>query len=57
MNDIEYKIGQQLKKVFDGRIVTIIGFKNFGEYAILDGDFEPNHIVECKKIKSYYSVI
>jgi hypothetical protein len=50
-----YQRGQTLIKNFDGTIVTI---KSVGsDYVVLDGDFEPNHVVMKDKISSYYSEV
>ncbi|MDQ0062334.1 hypothetical protein [Paenibacillus harenae] len=47
-----YQQGQRLKKVYDGSIVTInrVG----SDHLVLDGDFEPNHVVMKDKVSSYY---
>ena len=52
MNYIE---GQKLRKIYDGSIVTIK--KVDGSSIVLDGDFEPNHIVMKDKVKHYYRSI
>lgn len=48
-----FKRGQQLRKVFDGRIVTIREVRPSS--IVLDGDFEPEHIVMKDKVHHYYS--
>lgn len=50
-----FEKGQSLKKNYDGRIVTIASVGH--DHIILDGDFEPKHIVMKDKVLSYYSVI
>lgn len=47
--------GQKLQKVWDGSIVTIKSVRS--NHIVLDGDFEPNHVVMKDKVKLYYSVL
>lgn len=52
---MSYEVEQKLKKVWDGRIVTI---KKVNHHSIvLDGDFEPNHTVMKNKVNDYYKVL
>ena len=49
-----FQRGQKLIKNYDQSIVTI---KNLGkDYIVLDGEFEPNHVVMKDKALSYYSL-
>lgn len=50
----KYKVGQKLRKVFDGRIVTVAEVR--GKCIVLDGDFEPKHVVMDYKAHHYYKV-
>lgn len=50
-----YQRGQRLKKVYDGSVVTIKSVGN--DHVVMDGDFEPNHVVMKDKILSYYKPI
>lgn len=50
-----YIEGQKLEKVNDGRIVTIKSVRS--DHIVLDGDFEPNHIVMKDKVSNYYSPV
>jgi hypothetical protein len=50
-----FEKGQKLKKNFDGTIVTISSVSK--DYIVLDGDFEPKHIVMKEKVSLYYSGI
>ena len=48
----QYRVGQKLRKIWDNRIVTI---KKVGlDHIVLDGDFEPNHVVMKWKVNKYY---
>lgn len=47
--------GQKLKKIWDGRIVTIKKVRSLS--IVLDGDFEPDHIVMKSKVKHYYTEV
>lgn len=48
----KYKVGQKLQKIFDGRIVEIKKVTN--TLIVLDGEFEPNHVVMLDKVDKYY---
>jgi hypothetical protein len=48
-----FEKGQKFKKNFDGTIVTISSVSK--DYIVLDGDFEPKHIVMKEKVSLYYS--
>ena len=48
----EYKQGQRLIKLWDGIVVTIAQVKP--DCIILDGDFEPNHVVMKDRVWAYY---
>jgi hypothetical protein len=52
VQEINFKIGQELKKNFDGRIVTVSRVGN--DHIVLDGDFEPDHVVMKDKVLTYY---
>ncbi|WP_181397678.1 hypothetical protein [Gracilibacillus dipsosauri] len=52
---MEFKVGQKLKKNRDRSIVTIKEVNP--DHIVLDGDFEPNHVVMKDKVNSYYSTI
>lgn len=52
---MKFEVGQQLRKVFDGRVVTIAEVGH--NHIRLDGDFEPKHVVMKDKVLSYYSLI
>lgn len=52
---MQYEKGQQLKKNYDGRIVTISHVAP--DSITLDGDFEPKHVVMKEKVSSYYSMV
>lgn len=48
----QYRVGQKLQKIWDSSIVTI---KEVGsDRIVLDGDFEPNHVVMNWKVNNYY---
>lgn len=51
----KYKVGQKLQKNWDGRIVTIKEVNS--DHIVLDGDFEPNHVVMNWKVSNYYQEI
>jgi hypothetical protein len=48
-----FEKGQKLKKIFDGTIVIISSVGK--DYIVLDGDFEPKHIVMKEKVSHYYN--
>lgn len=51
----KFKVGQELRKVWDNSIVTI---KEVNEdNIVLDGDFESNHVVIKEKVKNYYTEV
>lgn len=52
---MDYKVNQKLRKHFDGTVVTIKETRK--DYIILDGDFEPNHLVMRDKVEKYYSAL
>lgn len=52
---VKFEEGQQLRKVYDGTVVTIKNVRS--DHVVLDGDFEPNHVVMKDKLLSYYQVI
>lgn len=51
----KFVVGQKLRKVWDDSIVTIVKVNT--NSIVLDGDFEPNHVVMNEKVKHYYSEV
>lgn len=49
----KFEVGDKLKKHQDDSIVTVKRVKD--DYIVLDGDFEPNHVVMKEKVHRYYS--
>lgn len=51
----KFEVGEKLKKHWDDSIVTVKKVQN--DFIVLDGDFEPNHVVMKGKVHRYYSRI
>ncbi|QJC52730.1 hypothetical protein HGI30_14950 [Paenibacillus albicereus] len=49
---MKIEAGQKLQKIYDGSIVTVA--RVGGDHVVLDGDFEPNHVVMKEKLLHYY---
>lgn len=49
----EFEVGEKLEKNWDKRIVIVEEVRT--DFIVLDGDFEPNHVVMKEKVSKYYS--